>query len=444
MVAIIRCTGDELEQLDWNESLHARRGQEWVWQPTRRRRTWDSGSHLTAILAPSATGVEVSRLGWTIRLRPAGDIDQVLEVSRIEPVDPAVPYSSVEGRLSGRHKVHLKQEGCLSKATGEALVAALIDERPGLREIIARIEGVADKYPIGDSPSGQVMALQRDASIVAVQMAGMDVSDFARWDRPRNVLAPDEVPPTFVGRIQGGRALEDEQVSHDSRTMLGWLTNQTQHVSWREFTGFGQRLFVANANHDTAERTLGVDLIYYSETRGSMVLVQYKRLDAAKNGFYYPNSDSKLARELIRMRAVDRYVAGYRKAEDDFRFVSSPCWLKICQPQAYIPQTADMVPGMYLSLDHFDRLRADPRLKGPHGGTRFGYANVPNYLDNSMFSRLVETGFIGSSGTATDLVYKQVIRSFRGHKALVLATLHGDDMTQSKRNTQKRSLRRQT
>ena len=55
-----------------------------------------------------------------------------------------------------------------------------------------------------------------------------------------------------------------------------------------------------------------------------------------------------------------------------------------------------------------------------------------------MFSSLAEIGLIGTSGTSSDLVHQQVIRSFNGHKALVLATLHGEDMLQSKRNTEKR------
>jgi hypothetical protein len=332
------------------------------------------------------------------------------------------------------------EEGQLPEGTGHALVSALTQEQPALEDVIARIEGVAQKYPIEDSPAGQVMALQRDASIGAVRMAGMDASDFASWDRPPAVLANEEVPPTFVRGMAGGRTIEDRQIDHDAGTMLGWLTRQTRHVSWRTFSGFGQHLLVANANRDTAETTLGVDLIYYNVTRGSLILVQYKRLDPAKNGYYHPDSDPKLARELVRMRAVDRYVTQHRHPNDDFRLEQSPCWIKLCHPQAFIPQTADMVQGMYLSLHHFERLRADSRLKGPHGGTRFGYANVPSYLDNTMFSRLVEIGLIGTSGTSTDLVRQQVIRSFNGHKALVVATLHGEDMPQSKRNTEKRRL----
>ncbi len=159
-------------------------------------------------------------------------------------------------------------------------------------------------------------------------------------------------------------ALEDRLIDHDAETMMGWLSEQTQHVSWRVLTGFGQRLLVANANREAAETTLGVDIIYYNTTRESLVLVQYKKLRAARDGFYYPDSDPTLDRELIRMRAVDRLARRDRRPGDDYRLTASPSWLKICHPQAFIPQTADMVPGIYLGREHFEQLRNDPRLKG--------------------------------------------------------------------------------
>jgi len=48
--------------------------------------------------------------------------------------------------------------------------------------------------------------------------------------------------------------------------------------------------------------------------------------------------------------------------------VRRPSWLKVCQWQAYIPQTSDMILGMYFPREHFEQLRDDPRIKGPHGG----------------------------------------------------------------------------
>ena len=438
MVAVIRCDSDELGLLSFNDLLRNKRGEEHPTRLTRRRKNWDSASHLTLVLAEEPNGTAITMLGWISRLKNSADIDETLEFSRAEMVDPPVPYTKVTSRLTARFSSHLVNEGPLPDGTGRALVDALTTERTDLRDVIARIEGVAARFPVINSAAGQVLALQRDASIGAVRMAGMDVSDFARWDRPPSALAGHDVPPTFIGRIRGQRTIEDRQIDHDGETMLGWLTEKTQHVSWRTFSRFGQRLLVANANREIAEQTLGVDLIYYNVTRGSLVLVQYKRLDALKKGFYYPDSDPKLARELVRMRAVNRYVAQNGNSRQDYRLESAPCWIKLCPPQAYVPQTADMIPGMYLSLDHFDRLRADPKCKGPRGGTRLGYDNVPNYLDNTMFSRLVETGFIGTSGTSTDLVYKQIVRSFNHQKALVIATLEGEGMLQAKRTAEKR------
>ena len=78
---------------------------------------------------------------------------------------------------------HLVREGTLSEGTGKALVDALIQVRPNLREVIERIEGVARQYSIRDSLAGQAMAMQRDATIGAVRMAGMLGSVFAQWDR---------------------------------------------------------------------------------------------------------------------------------------------------------------------------------------------------------------------------------------------------------------------
>ena len=59
-----------------------------------------------------------------------------------------------------------------------------------------------------------------------------------------------------------------------------------------------------------------------------------------------------------------------------------------------------------------------------------------------MFARLVETGLVGTGGTATELVHRQVVESFNGNKALVLAALFGENLPQSKRNTEKRDLQR--
>ena len=81
----------------------------------------------------------------------------------------------------------------MPEGTGNAFVGALVQIRPNLREVIERIEGVARQYPIRDSLAGQTIAMQRDATIGAVRMAGMLGSVFAQWDRPSEPLADDAV-----------------------------------------------------------------------------------------------------------------------------------------------------------------------------------------------------------------------------------------------------------
>lgn len=449
MVAIIRCDRDEVDLRDNWEQVATRRGQEWVLQLTRRKKIWTHpGAHLTILIDRLSGTSYITSLGWTAKLKRSEQLSLVLEISRIESLATPVPYSDVEDLIAERLKRHLAHEGTLSPGTGKALVDALVQLRPDLRHAIERIEGVSRRYEINGSVAGQILAMQRDATLGAVRMAGMDGSEFVQWDRPPVPLADDAIAPNLTDGMpesreeQEPRALEDRQIDRDAGIMIGWLTANAPHVSWCRFTGFGQRLYVANANRDIPENTLGTDLIYFNAMRQSLVLVQYKRMDPRKGNYYYPDGDTGLAVELERMKKVDMLAAASVSADHDFRLDPAPSWLKICQSSAFIPQTADMVTGMYFTREHFDRLRKDPRCQGPRGGTRFGLKNTPHYLDNTMFHRLVETGLIGTTGTSTQVLYDQIMLSFEGHKSLVVATLYGEDMAQSQRNSEKRKLRR--
>ncbi|MCC9307572.1 hypothetical protein LN042_10740 [Kitasatospora sp. RB6PN24] len=95
---------------------------------------------------------------------------------------------------------------------------------------------------------------------------------------------------------------------------------------------------------------------------------------------------------------------------------------------------------MYFSRSHFERLADDHRMRDGRGGaTRFGYANVPSYLDNTLFTRLVETGMIGTTGVGTDLVHRQINESFAQGRLVTFGFLAGPEAPQSVRNTRRRS-----
>jgi hypothetical protein len=152
---------------------------------------------------------------------------------------------------------------------------------------------------------------------------------------------------------------------------------------------------------------LGVDLIYYQETRASLTLVQYKAMERDSDDWYYrPASDGHIAEQLDRMRAVDEKCLLSALPGDDYRLSAAPCWIKLCRSENVIPRTDELIRGMYLTRAYFERLKDDPETpcRGERGAVRFSYGTVPRYLDNTTFAQLVADGWIGSSGTATGLI----------------------------------------
>ncbi|MER5868305.1 hypothetical protein [Streptomyces sp. NPDC002044] len=457
MVAIIRCTEAETAHLKWQEGLFPASGRrEWTWTTTRPREFWTKGSHVTLMATLDRYGIlQVTRLGYTKRLRQVADLQQKLEISHVTPLPKPVALSELLALLASRHRVHLVEEGQQTEATGKALLAALVGLRPDADGVIGQLSAAFDGYTVR-SKAGQALATQRDAVLGIGRMAGMSIPQLARWDPPAEELYDDRPPPAYLDLLSrpdtasagGGQAapghdiaIEDHHIGRDAEIFLGWIGELTGHIAWRHFRQDDQSLLIANVNRTAAEGNSGADLLYYHESRGSLILVQYKKLDRV-GGYYYPDSDRKLADELKRMQEVDAYAARLQRPTDDHRLSPDPSWIKLCPPEGLIPQANVMVPGMYFSRQHFQRLRDDPRVRDGRGGAlRFGYSNVPSYLDNTIFTRLVETGMIGTAGAGTELVRQQIMQSVREGRLLTAGLLAGKEQPQSARNSARRRRR---
>ncbi|MFD3519290.1 hypothetical protein [Streptomyces sp. NPDC058653] len=457
MVAIIRCTRDEAAHLEWQEGLFPASGRrEWTWTTTRLKRFWTKGSHITLVATPDRHGLlQVRRLGYTKRLRQVADLQQKLEISHVTLLPDPAELDKIIALLAARHRTHLVEEGQQTEATGKALLAALIELQPHADHVIGRLTAASAGYAV-HSKAGQALATQRDAVLGIGRMAGMSLPQLARWDPPAEELYDDRPPPAYLDLVsragtpsgsaspvplQHDIAIEDHQIGRDAEVFLGWIGELTGHVAWRHFRQDDQALLIANVNRTAVERNSGADLLYYHQSRGSLILVQYKKLERV-GGYYYPDSDGNLADELERMQDVDAFAASLRQADDDHRLHPDPSWIKLCPPEGLIPQADVMVPGMYFSRQHFQRLRDDSRLRDGRGGAlRFGYSNVPSYLDNTMFTRLVETGMIGTAGASTELVRQQIMRSVREGRLLTAGVLTGPEQPQSARNSARRRRR---
>lgn len=190
-----------------------------------------------------------------------------------------------------------------------------------------------------------------------------------------------------------------------------------------------QQLYIADIDGEREEIALGVDLIYYQETRASLTLVQYKAVKRDGDDWYYrPSGDRHISRQLDRMRAVDQKCLQSAAQDDDYRLSAAPCWIKLCRSDDVIPRTDELIRGMYLTRAYFERLKDDPDTpcRGNHGAVRFSYGTVPRYLDNTTFTQLVADGWIGSSGSGTSLIKEQIKASRAGNREPILAFASGE------------------
>ncbi len=182
MVAIIHCSPDEEEHVEFYQRVLGMDFPEWTWWTNRPRRLWTSGAHLTLIVTGSSRGnPEISHLAWAKRVRQIDDLNQKLEVSRIYTVEPMLPISQLFSAIPNKNMQHLRQDGQQTDGTGRALLEAMFFERPDWRPIADRIQALSSRHPIGTTASAQILAQQRDASIGISRMAGFNLVDLGSW-----------------------------------------------------------------------------------------------------------------------------------------------------------------------------------------------------------------------------------------------------------------------
>jgi hypothetical protein len=243
-------------------------------------------------------------------------------------------------------------------------------------------------------------------------MAGIGREALGEWELT-------EQQPSFLAGLERRPVSENTLINHDISRFPGLLAAESWHVDWHVFNGSRRQLFVMNANMEPLEETLGVDVIYFNDTFQSFVLVQYKRMrrdrESAEGAKLWYRPDSNLQAELDRMRVVDEL---YGCGSGDFRLFGQPCWLKLCDPGARVDDPAELIKGLYLAREYFVELL--DTCRGPRGGMRLGYDNVPRHINNTTFAQLVKDAWIGTRGTRTtdlEFVVRDVLLSRR---ALVL------------------------
>ncbi|MFE9465052.1 hypothetical protein ACFYNW_15500 [Streptomyces virginiae] len=320
----------------------------------------------------------------------------------------------------GASRRFLKDDGHMPPAAGRNLLNAVRNLRRELGDVLDGLEtGLGANAPTGEV--GERLSLEKDAVGTLLEATGMDRDPLEAWQPPLGEDGPRSRSVPFLEGLPSLRQIEDQQIVHDYMRFPGMDGEDAVQVGWRIYrrsTESSHRLFVFNANRTQAEAAMGVDMIYVNEHAHSVATVQYKRMrQSGRNWVYWHDGTGE--RELKRMEAVDaecdpawnetgRPGAG---TPGDPRLVTTPSMVKLCRTTPFMMNSAALIPGMYLTREHFSELLQRPEATGPSGGTRIVEHSIPRYLNNTTFTTLLRDGWLGTRGTGSDYVIELIRRS---------------------------------
>ena len=144
----------------------------------------------------------------------------------------------------------------------------------------------------------------------------------------RGTAIPDQVvlkrgASSGLGLI-GAHLYEDNVVHSDASRLPGFDAISTDVTGRAVFQKRDERLVIYTANKLPLEQMLGVDLIYINETRGNIVMLQYKMLEEDKqtdeNRDWLFRPDQQLRDEISRMRLPEfsGSLSDYRLSRNPF------------------------------------------------------------------------------------------------------------------------------
>lgn len=213
-----------------------------------------------------------------------------------------------------------------------------------------------------------------------------------------------------------GTYLYEDNVVHADASHLPGFDAIAPDVTGRAVFHKGdERLVIYTANKLPLEKMLGVDLIYINETRGNVVMVQYKMLQEYKKakGDWRFRPDRQLRDEIARMK-----IPAIQVATSDYRLSRNPFFFKFVKRKI----VDDSHQSFLVSLDHLNHILASPLAKGPKGGVRMSYdALNGTYLREADMVGLIRSGYVGTHGVETTALATIIDAVAKGDKAVVLA-----------------------
>jgi len=358
---------------------------------------------------------EIKAVALLERQRRAATRKHLVKVSNFIWIDP-LSLDDLEAALPSSVRRFFGL-GLLGKGTGLRAVETIKHLRPEQAEEIKRLEGALDRPPLRRGSAAEIVAMEKDAVGVALDIAGLDRAPIGEVGE---VDEEEETP--FLGRLQRASLVEDQIINHDATVFADWDLVRQSVVGATDFEQDGKRLTVINVNRLAPENSLGVDLIYYHHAYEAFVLVQYKRMrreeiEERERLVYRPGAHHR--DQVAQMRQLGTPADPTTPRE--YRLNPDACYFKICNPETLDPYSTALLPGMYLPLELSELLIDSGEIAGPGGGPAFSYETVARRLSNTLFTDLVQTGWIGTRGDVSARLRPIVEFMVENGRSVVLA-----------------------
>ena len=351
-------------------------------------------------------------LATATRKSAVGTFDSLLTIKKLRRIEPS-SLQEIEGELTDpRFKRLLRNRSPIED--GFSILSPKLSAH--IVEVLARNPGnrAALDAALALLPGSRRLHNNNWAQENAVHLA---MATFGISNK-----TPDEVVlkngATSGLSTMGAHLYEDNVVREDATRLPGFDAIASDVTGRAVFQKGAERLTIYTANRLLLEKMLGVDLIYINETKGNIVMVQYKMLEEttqqdrpASDWLFRP--DKQFDSEIARMQ-----IPACQKEPTDYRLNSSPFFFKFVKRTLLGKKSTSFL----VSLDHLKQILESPEARGPRGGVRVSYDALDGtYLRQDDMISLISSGYVGTHRTQTQALATIIDAVSKGDMAWVLA-----------------------
>jgi hypothetical protein len=313
-------------------------------------------------------------------------LDSRIKVSRGAQLTPvgAKPFGKLLGSdLYDTLENFRGGSGRLSQKDSESTVLRLSSVEANISAMKAVLDALAssDRYT-------SATAMQEDAVRLALKIFGVtDESELKQI-----VLLSESA-------LERVNTHEDRVIEFDAAHIPDLVPVFSDTTGYARYERDDEILEVYTANRLPLEQLLGVDLIYFNVPLGSAAMVQYKMLTpqiskaGTRDWIFRP--DSHFADQL---QTMERVRVRFGSSNKEYRLNDGIFYLKFVRRHGKVRDG-----GTIISLDHYNQLSSDRRMRGPRGGMRISWESLGGkYLRQTGFVDLVRSGYIGSLPDVTE------------------------------------------